>query len=70
MPRRSNADAAKTRAAIIDRAVETASIEGLEGVTAQERDRLRAAHPITGPVSWGQGIADGIDAAGRGGYAV
>jgi AcrR family transcriptional regulator len=33
MPRRSNADAALTRAAIIDRAVQTASIEGLEGVT-------------------------------------
>src|SRR3954451_5881788 len=33
MPRRSNAEAAQTRAAIIDRAVETASIEGLEGVT-------------------------------------
>ncbi|HEX4733380.1 MAG TPA: TetR/AcrR family transcriptional regulator [Thermoleophilaceae bacterium] len=33
MPRRSNEQAAKTRAAIIDRAVQTASIEGLEGVT-------------------------------------
>jgi AcrR family transcriptional regulator len=33
MPRRSNAEAAKTRAAIIDRAVQTASVEGLEGVT-------------------------------------
>jgi AcrR family transcriptional regulator len=33
MPRRSNADAARTRAAIIGRAVQTASIEGLEGVT-------------------------------------
>jgi AcrR family transcriptional regulator len=33
MPRRSNAEAARTRAAIIERAVETASIEGLEGVT-------------------------------------
>ena len=33
MPRRSNAEAAQTRAAIIDRAVATASIEGLEGVT-------------------------------------
>ena len=33
MPRRSNAEAAQTRAAIIERAVETASIEGLEGVT-------------------------------------
>jgi AcrR family transcriptional regulator len=33
MPRRSNAQAAQTRAAIIDRAVQTASIEGLEGVT-------------------------------------
>src|SRR3954466_12884528 len=33
MPRRSNAEAAQTRAAIIDRAVHTASIEGLEGVT-------------------------------------
>jgi AcrR family transcriptional regulator len=33
MPRRSNAEAAKTRAAILDRAVQTASIEGLEGVT-------------------------------------
>jgi AcrR family transcriptional regulator len=33
VPRRSNAEAAQTRAAIIDRAVETASIEGLEGVT-------------------------------------
>jgi AcrR family transcriptional regulator len=33
MPRRSNAAAAQTRAAIIDRAVQTASIEGLEGVT-------------------------------------
>jgi AcrR family transcriptional regulator len=33
MPRRSNAEAAQTRATIIDRAVQTASIEGLEGVT-------------------------------------
>jgi AcrR family transcriptional regulator len=33
MPRRSNAEAARTRASIIDRAVQTASIEGLEGVT-------------------------------------
>src|SRR3954471_20058090 len=33
MPRRSNAEAAQTRASIIDRAVRTASIEGLEGVT-------------------------------------
>src|SRR5258705_10601201 len=33
MPRRSNAEAAQTRVAIIDRAVATASIEGLEGVT-------------------------------------
>lgn len=33
MPRRSNAEAARTRAAIIDRAVDTASVEGLEGVT-------------------------------------
>src|SRR6478609_8450607 len=33
MPRRSNEEAAKTRAAIVDRAVQTASIEGLEGVT-------------------------------------
>jgi AcrR family transcriptional regulator len=33
MPRRSNAEAAQTRVAIIERAVETASIEGLEGVT-------------------------------------
>src|SRR4051794_19947762 len=33
MPRRSNAEAAQTRTAIIGRAVETASIEGLEGVT-------------------------------------
>src|SRR6476660_1442543 len=33
MPRRSNAEAAQTRTAIIDRAVHTASIEGLEGVT-------------------------------------
>src|SRR4051794_25491523 len=33
MPRRSNAEAAQTRAAIIGRAVQTASIEGLEGVT-------------------------------------
>jgi AcrR family transcriptional regulator len=33
MPRRSKEDAARTRAAIIDRAVQTASIEGLEGVT-------------------------------------
>jgi AcrR family transcriptional regulator len=33
MPRRSKEDAARTRAAIIDRAVRTASVEGLEGVT-------------------------------------
>src|SRR5437763_5279362 len=33
MPRRSNEEAAKTRGAIIDQAVQTASIEGLEGVT-------------------------------------
>ena len=33
MPRRSNAEAAQTRAAILDRAVQAASIEGLEGVT-------------------------------------
>ena len=33
MPRRSNADAMQTRDAIIARAVSTASIEGLEGVT-------------------------------------
>jgi AcrR family transcriptional regulator len=33
MPRRSNAEAAQTRQAIIERAVQTASIEGLEGVT-------------------------------------
>ena len=33
MPRRSNAEAAQTRAAIIGRAVQTASVEGLEGVT-------------------------------------
>ena len=33
MPRRSKEEAAQTRAAIIDRAVQTASIEGLEGVT-------------------------------------
>ena len=33
MPRRSNAQAKETRAAIIGRAVHTASIEGLEGVT-------------------------------------
>src|SRR5512144_27066 len=33
MPRRSKEAAAQTRAAIIDRAVQTASIEGLEGVT-------------------------------------
>jgi AcrR family transcriptional regulator len=33
MPRRSNAEAAQTRAAIIERAVSTASVEGLEGVT-------------------------------------
>src|SRR3954454_18450040 len=33
MPRRSNAEAAQTRASIIDRAVRTASIDGLEGVT-------------------------------------
>jgi AcrR family transcriptional regulator len=33
MPRRSKEDAARTRAAIVDRAVQTASIEGLEGVT-------------------------------------
>jgi AcrR family transcriptional regulator len=33
MPRRSKEAAAQTRAAIIDQAVQTASIEGLEGVT-------------------------------------
>jgi AcrR family transcriptional regulator len=33
MPRRSKEDAARTRAAIVDRAVQTASVEGLEGVT-------------------------------------
>ena len=33
MPRRSKEDAARTRAAIVDQAVATASIEGLEGVT-------------------------------------
>src|SRR5436190_2233760 len=33
MPRRSNAEAAQTRAAIIERAIQTASVEGLEGVT-------------------------------------
>jgi AcrR family transcriptional regulator len=33
MPRRSKEHAARTRAAIVDRAVATASIEGLEGVT-------------------------------------
>src|SRR5947209_1043400 len=33
MPRRSNAEAAQTRAAIIEQAVETASVEGLDGVT-------------------------------------
>src|SRR3954466_3030148 len=33
MPRRSNADAALTRKAIVEQAVQTASIEGLEGVT-------------------------------------
>jgi AcrR family transcriptional regulator len=33
MPRRSNAEAARTRASIIDRAVRTTSLEGLEGVT-------------------------------------
>jgi AcrR family transcriptional regulator len=33
VPRRSNTEAAQTRATIIDRAVQTASIEGLEGVT-------------------------------------
>ena len=33
MPRRSNAEAAETRNAIIERTVQTASIEGLEGVT-------------------------------------
>jgi AcrR family transcriptional regulator len=33
MPRRSREEAAQTRTAIIERAVETASIEGLEGVT-------------------------------------
>src|SRR3954471_19965699 len=33
MPRRSNAEAAQTRTTIIERAVQTASIEGLEGVT-------------------------------------
>src|SRR5215212_5223508 len=33
MPRRSNAEALRTRDAIIGRAVQTASVEGLEGVT-------------------------------------
>lgn len=33
MPRRSNAEALRTREAIIDQAVQTASVEGLEGVT-------------------------------------
>jgi AcrR family transcriptional regulator len=33
MPRSSAADAARTRAAIVERAVEVASVEGLEGVT-------------------------------------
>ena len=33
MPRRSNAEAAQTRVAIVERAVQTASVEGLEGVT-------------------------------------
>lgn len=33
MPRRSNADALRTREAIIGQAVQTASVEGLEGVT-------------------------------------
>lgn len=33
MPRRSNADAVRTREAIIGQAVQTASVEGLEGVT-------------------------------------
>lgn len=33
MPRRSNAQAAQTRVAIIDRAVQAASVDGLEGVT-------------------------------------
>lgn len=33
MPRRSNAEAAQTRAAIIERAVQAASVDGLDGVT-------------------------------------
>src|SRR3954466_3781934 len=33
MPRRSKEEAAQTRASIIDRAVQAASVEGLEGVT-------------------------------------
>src|SRR5829696_9180499 len=33
MPRRSAADTARTRAAIVDRAVDLASVEGLEGLT-------------------------------------
>lgn len=33
MPRRSQADAARTRTAIVDRAVDLASVEGLEGLT-------------------------------------
>jgi AcrR family transcriptional regulator len=33
MPRRSNAEAQRTRETIIDQAVQTASVEGLEGVT-------------------------------------
>src|SRR4051794_1618049 len=33
MPRRSNEEAARTRTAIIDQAVATASVQGLEGVT-------------------------------------
>ena len=33
MPRRSVADAARTRQAILDRAVDLASVEGLEGLT-------------------------------------
>ena len=33
MPRRSAADAARTRATIIDRSVAVASVEGLEGLT-------------------------------------
>jgi AcrR family transcriptional regulator len=45
-PRSSAAEAARTRAAIVDRAVEVASVEGLEGVTigglAQDLDMSKA----------------------------